>query len=261
MDKRVIFSDGGKGGVGKSIVSIALVDYLLTKDGTTLLIDADTTNPDVERLFHAHPGVIAQLYDLRDEDDVFSFLSVFEEQADNVDTVVINLPACFDFSQHMDTAIELFKALQFEVWAFFTINRQADSINLLGNSLTRGLLSRVDAAVVVRNGFFGADHVFERFEESKAKTQLLQQGGQVIYLPELFHRSLDQCLLEKKITFSEASRHEIQLVYRFQIGRWIASVHQSFDRVFAHATGQPVNTSPSKKATQSTPEEAAHESE
>ena len=115
--------------------------------------------------------------------------------------------------------------------------------------------------IICDRTFFGPDHVFERFEESKAKKQLLQQGGQVIYLPELFHRSLDQCLLEKKITFSEASRHEIQLVYRFQIGRWIASVHQSFDCVFAHATRQPVNTSPSKKATQSTPEEVTHESE
>ena len=50
-----LFTVGGcKGGVGKSMVSIALLDYLLRRDTPVLLIDTDTSNPDVWRLSLIH---------------------------------------------------------------------------------------------------------------------------------------------------------------------------------------------------------------
>lgn len=42
---------GSKGGVGKSLFSFALVDYLLNRNANILLVDTDTDNPDV---FKAH---------------------------------------------------------------------------------------------------------------------------------------------------------------------------------------------------------------
>ena len=43
----VFYVGGSKGGVGKSLFSFALVDYLLNKDKSVLLVDTDTDNPDV----------------------------------------------------------------------------------------------------------------------------------------------------------------------------------------------------------------------
>lgn len=43
-----LFAVGGcKGGVGKTMVTLALMDYLLRRDRPILLIEADTSNPDV----------------------------------------------------------------------------------------------------------------------------------------------------------------------------------------------------------------------
>ena len=45
-----LFAVGGcKGGVGKTMVALALVDYLLRRDWPILLVETDTSNPDVWR--------------------------------------------------------------------------------------------------------------------------------------------------------------------------------------------------------------------
>ena len=43
----VFYVGGSKGGVGKSLFSFALVDYLLDRNTNILLVDTDTDNPDV----------------------------------------------------------------------------------------------------------------------------------------------------------------------------------------------------------------------
>ncbi len=47
MSGNVFYVGGSKGGVGKSLFSFALIDYLLEKDRKVLLVDTDTDNPDV----------------------------------------------------------------------------------------------------------------------------------------------------------------------------------------------------------------------
>jgi nucleoside-diphosphate-sugar epimerase len=43
---------GGKGGVGKSVVALALVDHLQRRGVNTVLVENDTSNPDVMRVVH-----------------------------------------------------------------------------------------------------------------------------------------------------------------------------------------------------------------
>ncbi len=51
IQNSVFYVGGSKGGVGKSLFSFALVDYLLNRNVNILLVDTDTDNPDV---FKAH---------------------------------------------------------------------------------------------------------------------------------------------------------------------------------------------------------------
>ncbi|MFP3686333.1 P-loop NTPase, partial [Bacillus sp. SIMBA_026] len=44
---------GSKGGVGKSFVTLALVDYLQRTDINVVLVETDTSNPDVMKAVHA----------------------------------------------------------------------------------------------------------------------------------------------------------------------------------------------------------------
>ena len=47
IQNSVFYVGGSKGGVGKSLFSFALVDYLLNREANVLLVDTDTDNPDV----------------------------------------------------------------------------------------------------------------------------------------------------------------------------------------------------------------------
>jgi len=47
MSNKVIIVGGGKGGVGKSTVTLAIVDTLLAADQPVLLVESDDSNPDV----------------------------------------------------------------------------------------------------------------------------------------------------------------------------------------------------------------------
>jgi Mrp family chromosome partitioning ATPase len=47
MGSQIYSVGGGKGGVEKSIVSMALLDYLIARGVSTMLIESDTSNPGV----------------------------------------------------------------------------------------------------------------------------------------------------------------------------------------------------------------------
>jgi MinD-like ATPase involved in chromosome partitioning or flagellar assembly len=54
MKDTIFYVGGGKGGVGKSMVSITLVQYLIDRYGdskTIHLIETDESNPDVGRIY------------------------------------------------------------------------------------------------------------------------------------------------------------------------------------------------------------------
>ena len=52
MAKKIYLIGGSKGGVGKSIVSMATIDYLQEQGESILLIESDTSNPDVWKGYH-----------------------------------------------------------------------------------------------------------------------------------------------------------------------------------------------------------------
>ncbi len=47
MDKAIYMVGGSKGGVGKSMVTMALIHFLTTRGDDVVVVDADTSNPDV----------------------------------------------------------------------------------------------------------------------------------------------------------------------------------------------------------------------
>lgn len=232
MKKRIIFSDGGKGGVGKSMTSTAIVDYLLSKGRRPVVVDSDPTNPDVARLFKSHESVMMCVYDFRKTDDWMVFLESLESIPDDVEDIVINLPAAIDLRDHLVTAFGVFESLGFETTGFFTMNRHSDSLNLLGESMRNNLLSYTENRVVVLNGLFGDEKSFQRWHESETKKKFLSVGGQAIYLPELYYRSCDICLLEQQKTFSESVKKEMPIVYKTQINQWLKTIHTKLDKLF-----------------------------
>ncbi|WP_341648820.1 AAA family ATPase [Thauera humireducens] len=128
MKKKLIIVGGSKGGVGKSIVSTAVIDLLRQRGEKLLVIDSDTSNPDV---FKSHHKTLECLtLDLDRKDGWMALLNA----AYNTDaTVVINSAArnnqaVDNFGSLLMSALsELDRALT----TLWVINRQRDSLLLL----------------------------------------------------------------------------------------------------------------------------------
>ena len=86
MAKPIRLVGGRKGGVGKSIVSMALVDYLQTLDTDVLLIDNHNSNPDVWRTYE--DSVETKLLDLDDNDAWITLIYACANRPDSA--LVIN---------------------------------------------------------------------------------------------------------------------------------------------------------------------------
>jgi len=89
MAKPIYLVGGSKGGVGKSIVTMALIDSLQSLDETVLLVETDTTNPDVWMCYRDE--VETATLDLDEADGWIALINRCESQPDH--PVIINTAA------------------------------------------------------------------------------------------------------------------------------------------------------------------------
>jgi len=205
MSNKFIAVDGGKGGVGKSTLSILISDYLMRNGEDLAVVDADKTNPDVARLFNnaEAENVTAILAGLQSAQGFVELYDVMEKEIDGHD-IVLSLPATLDMRPYVADIAEVCKEMDLEIVHVFVINRQWDSINLLKESMENGLASIADRKVVVRNGFFGDHDDFSRWDSSKTRSAFLESGGEEIHIPGILDITMD-AVLELNKPFSEAA--------------------------------------------------------
>lgn len=133
----VFYVGGSKGGVGKSLFSFALVDYLLNRNANILLVDTDTDNPDV---FKAHkdlalPNLLCRLNSLDDADGWAELLDSVQNYTDYA--VVINAAARTKTStaSYGDIMKEALREMQRELTVFWIINRHRRASAFLSGSV------------------------------------------------------------------------------------------------------------------------------
>ena len=127
------FIGGSKGGVGKSILSMILADFLTKcKNRKIILIESDTSNPDVGKTF-AHNDDVEVLSLSLDNADGWIELVNYSEA--NKKDIVINSAARSGeaVEKFGGTLIGSLDELHRLLISFWVINRQRDSIELLKN--------------------------------------------------------------------------------------------------------------------------------
>ncbi len=213
MNSPIVFVSGSKGGVGKSIASMAVLDYLLSANRFVKLVEADLANPDVWKSYGR--SVESELVDLDQEEGWISLVNTFD--ADPHSTYVINTPARSNeaIRNHGAVLLDSLKELDRNFVTFWVINRQRDSLELLESfmeSMPAGVIH------VIRNGYFGEARKFELYEQSAVKRAIKEQGGLSLFLPDLADRVTD-ALYTDRITLEEAS-HQLRLGDRAVLQSW-----------------------------------------
>ena len=204
---------GGKGGVGKSFTTIALVDSLEQAGVKVLVIESDTSNPDVWKMYKDQ--IETRLIDLDDANGWIDLVNACDEFKDHV--VVINTAARNNKGvvAYGETLNSTLAELGRELTTLWVINRQRDSLELLKEYRDALPGTKVH---VIRNGYFGDEQKFELYNFSKTRETIESEGGKSLLLPDLADRVSDD-LYSKRLSISRAMA-ELPIGNRAELSRW-----------------------------------------
>lgn len=223
--KKIFFVGGGKGGVGKSTVSIALIDFLMKKEKEVLLVETDTSNPDVGKIFSKIMPVEALNLDFKE--GWINLINKAEEHADK--DIVINSAARNNIGlvKYGAMLCDALEPLDRQLETMWVINRQRDSLNLLLEYM--GVIGRGRISVL-RNLYFGTPEKFELFNSSKTKKIIEEErSGRVLDFPDLADRISD-IMTEKRKSFDSLYK-ELALGDRIEIDRFRGHCNEIFEQL------------------------------
>ena len=229
-DTNVYYVGGSKGGVGKSLFSFVLVDYLLERGRKILLVDTDTDNPDV---FKAHkglelPSLKCVLNSLDDADGWANLLDTVQSYPDHA--VVINAAArtktsTASYGEIMQSALAEMKR---ELNVFWVINRHRDSVELLHSFMEHFPDTTIH---VCRNLYFGEAGRFEMYNSSRAR-MMIEQRGSTLDLPAVANRVAD-ALYSKRMPIQIANS-QLPIGSKAELQRWKRACAEMLDSVIWH---------------------------
>ena len=224
MAKKIVLVGGSKGGVGKSLVSMAVVDCLLTLGESVLLIESDTGNPDVWKAYQETTRTA--LLDLDTAAGWIELVNLCDAWPDHV--VVVNTAARNNkgVSAYGETLNGTLVELGRKLVTLWVINRQRDSLELLKEymrAIAEGDLH------VVRNCHFGEEAKFELYNRSNLKGLIEERGGLSLNFPDLADRVSDD-LYSNRMSIDKAAR-EMPIGNRAELARWRVEVKKALGDV------------------------------
>lgn len=206
---------GDKGGVGKSIVTLSLVDHLHRQGHSILLIETDTSNPDVWRCHEKTAAVESKLLLLDQADGWIALVNHcadFSDRAVVVNTAARNNSGVSAYGATLEGALP---DLRRDFIALWVINRQRDSLELF-----RRFLKEFPAAQahVLRNLHWGSEEKFELYNASAMRATVEERGGLSLSFPDLADRVADN-LFSDRLSIERASQ-ELPIGNRAELRRW-----------------------------------------
>lgn len=234
---------GDKGGVGKSFVATALADFLSSRGDKVAIIDSDTQNPDVARMFDKSLSC-AQI-NVRSENgwmDVMDFVMKHPGH-----TIIMNTPAGIgeymkndmisfsNFLREQDSPIEM------ELW--WAMNIQHDSVNLLNDAFKSygQFFARLRVVLNLHfaNGDRSASGPFFLWNESPLKARIEKENGMTVFFPALHLRVVAKLFAPKKcMPYSEAvdgvlgESLGLEHSERWKLQQWLTEAANGFGPAF-----------------------------
>jgi hypothetical protein len=204
----IYYSHGDKGGVGKSMVSAVLLEYLLeksylrSKSSAPKLIEGDAGQPDIALRYHGVIEVRGVNLNQAGASDaaVMAFTDALEDLGEG--DVVVNLPAAAgDTLEHLaEVLITAADELGHESRVFYSIGHTAIATKNALKSINSGLLGAVGAGnrCIVYPAFLGST---ENFDWMKSGARESFKGHEIV-MPAISPDELAQVVLGTGGTFA-----------------------------------------------------------
>ena len=220
MAKKIYLIGGSKGGVGKSMVSMAILDYLQEQGESVLLIESDTSNSDVWKTYQ--DSVEAELVDLDDADGWIHLVNLCDSKPECI--VVINTAARNNegvsaYGNTLNNTLTELKRDLVTLWVINSLELLKEYMDAIPDSLVH----------VLRNGYFGDEKKFQLYNDSKTRCAVESRGGQSLNFPDLADRVSDD-LYSKRLSIAKALK-ELPIGNRAELYRWKGEVKKTLEVV------------------------------
>jgi len=226
-NKNLHIVNGSKGGVGKSFVCMALLDYLTQHDDKKItLIESDTSNPDVAKAYAKDNMVEVISLRLDDADGWIELVNICDNTGNDI---VVNSAARSNdaVAEYGVTLTESLEELQRNAISYWVINRQRDSIELL-----KKYEQHMNGTIhVVRNTYYGDAKKFELYNSS-VTAKHLESRGKTLNFPDLADRVADD-LYSKRLSIVRAI-DELPIGNRAELKRWRKLAWEMFGGALQH---------------------------
>ncbi len=204
--KKYIYVTGGKGGIGKSLQTLAMVDYLAESGNSILLLDADPVNGDSSANYKGgkQDGVTCERVQLRSEDASGQIdASGLQDTLNKTETteagiVIVDAPAgdstlLVEAGSIIVAGCSMLGAKSIIVWMVDSVDRTA--INAL--SAAWDSIKDADMILLVKNHRKGNN--FDCFDGSKSVGNVLAAANvKVIDMPKIAARLEPYFRVERK---------------------------------------------------------------
>lgn len=226
-----------KGGVGKSLMALTLIDLLLTSGKPPLYIETDPTTPDVYRCLRRDwidtldrplPGVLLATCRLTERAGWLDLVDLLDAHRDR--WVVVNTPPGLDRALVAHGALlrDSLGELQRELVTLWMLDHLPHSVRKLDAHVALFAGTVVHA---VRNEMFGDVASFEHYNDSVVRQRIESAGGTSMTLPAM-ESSLTDAIYNRRLAISDALER-LPLGGRVAMRQWRARSHREFEPLLA----------------------------
>ena len=149
---KIIIVGGGKGGVGKTTVTMALVDSLVESDHDVLMIEGDDSNPDAWKALNKL--VKCEVCNLDKETGYIALGGLIEKYPESVVVVNTSAKSTRSLIDHDGIINDVCQAMKRDVSILWPINRQRDCIELLTDLVEGSTLANNAKVYALINTYF-----------------------------------------------------------------------------------------------------------
>jgi hypothetical protein len=219
----ILLVSGDKGGVGKSCLARVLCDSLRHNGKVLAAYDADRRNPQLYRFYGQGSQDPTEGVEMLDFVGSGADKLIEDIMSEKAPYCLVDLPAGSGARMEaLERELKLVERVQksgHKVVVFHVLSRVIDSINAL--KLTIENFGEGPRYVAVKNGFFGPENSFVRWQSSKTREKFLAIGGTEVFLSDLNDLVFDQ-IDSRSLTFRQASKSE-HLVHaqRWRVEEWL----------------------------------------
>lgn len=221
------FIGGEKGGVGKSMTSRLLAQYLIDAGTSFIGLDSDQSHGTFSRFYseYASPLVV-------DDYDSLDQLVLLAQENPDYD-LIIDLAA--QTSARLGKWIEesdslsLFQEIGSQVYLWHVLDDGADSVNLLNGILNRYPQEFIKF-VVVSN--LGRGECFDHFEQSSTYKKAKDRDATFMTLTKLQPQLAARLDFNNTSFWAAANNSDVmKIIERSRVRTWLKNNYQQFDKL------------------------------